>query len=76
MARLVKGYAGPHYKTDFITDRALQEISGFDRTEEYTACADMFTSYATAELHSKHVAWIEIDHDGRKSVVQVRVLKT
>eukprot|EP00965_Chrysotila_dentata_P073079 2415286-Pleurochrysis_carterae.AAC.1 len=36
----------------------------------------MLTSYATAELHSKYVAWIEIDHDGRKSVVQVRVLRT
>eukprot|EP00965_Chrysotila_dentata_P182500 6026467-Pleurochrysis_carterae.AAC.1 len=68
----MKGYAGPHYETDFITDRALQEISGLDRTEEYTACADQFTSRTTAGLRSKYVARIEIDHDGRRSVVQVR----
>eukprot|EP00965_Chrysotila_dentata_P099266 3282377-Pleurochrysis_carterae.AAC.1 len=66
----MKGYTGPHYKTDFITDRALQEISELDRTEKYTACADQFTLRATAGLHSEHVAWIEIDHEGRKSVVQ------
>eukprot|EP00965_Chrysotila_dentata_P079493 2621577-Pleurochrysis_carterae.AAC.1 len=72
----MKAYAGPHYETAFITDRALREISGLDSTEKYTACADQFTSRATAGFHSKYVAWIEIDYDGRKSVVQVRVLRT
>eukprot|EP00965_Chrysotila_dentata_P113262 3742420-Pleurochrysis_carterae.AAC.1 len=68
----MKGHAGPHYETDYITNRALQEIFGLDRTEEYTACAGQFTSSATAGLSFKYVAWIEIDHDGRRSVVQVR----
>eukprot|EP00965_Chrysotila_dentata_P042539 1410990-Pleurochrysis_carterae.AAC.1 len=68
----MKGYASSFYETDFITDRALQKISGLNRTEEYTACADQITSRASSGLNSRYVAWIEIDHDGRKSVVQVR----
>eukprot|EP00965_Chrysotila_dentata_P117156 3871603-Pleurochrysis_carterae.AAC.1 len=40
------------------------------------ACADRLTSRATAGLHSDFVAWIEIDNACRKSVVQMRVLRT
>eukprot|EP00965_Chrysotila_dentata_P146318 4832065-Pleurochrysis_carterae.AAC.1 len=46
-----------------------------DNTEEYTDRADQLISRATG-LYSKSVAWVEIDDDGRKSVVQARVLKT
>eukprot|EP00965_Chrysotila_dentata_P059988 1989696-Pleurochrysis_carterae.AAC.1 len=45
-----------------------------DNTEEYTARADQLISLVTG-LYSESVAWVEIDDDGRKSVVQVRVLK-
>eukprot|EP00965_Chrysotila_dentata_P094896 3138682-Pleurochrysis_carterae.AAC.1 len=64
----MKIYAGVHYEADFITDKALQEISGLDDAEKYMACADRLTSRATARLHSDFVAWIEIDNDDRKSV--------
>eukprot|EP00965_Chrysotila_dentata_P114029 3770776-Pleurochrysis_carterae.AAC.1 len=76
MAHLVKTYAGLNYETDFITNKALRDISELNNTEEYTACADQFVSRATAGLYSVSVAWVEIDDDSRKSVVQVRVLKT
>eukprot|EP00965_Chrysotila_dentata_P070890 2343130-Pleurochrysis_carterae.AAC.1 len=46
-----------------------------DNPEEYTARADQLSSRTTG-LYSESVAWVEIDDDGRKSVVQVRVLKT
>eukprot|EP00965_Chrysotila_dentata_P077257 2550821-Pleurochrysis_carterae.AAC.1 len=49
-------------------------ICGLDNTEEYTASADQITSRVTGLL-SESVAWVEIDDNGRKSVVQVRVLK-
>eukprot|EP00965_Chrysotila_dentata_P093776 3099628-Pleurochrysis_carterae.AAC.1 len=49
-------------------------ITGLDNAEEYTASADQITSRATGLL-SESVAWVEIDDDGRKSVMQVRVLK-
>eukprot|EP00965_Chrysotila_dentata_P021826 723162-Pleurochrysis_carterae.AAC.1 len=39
-------------------------------------CAERLTSRTTAGLHSDFVVWIEIDNDGRKSVVQIRVLRT
>eukprot|EP00965_Chrysotila_dentata_P153029 5057472-Pleurochrysis_carterae.AAC.1 len=65
-----------NYETDFITDKALRDIAGLDNPEEYTACADQLVSRVTAGLHSVSVTWIEIDDDGRKSVMQVRELKT
>eukprot|EP00965_Chrysotila_dentata_P131198 4337177-Pleurochrysis_carterae.AAC.1 len=64
----MKVYVGMHYEADFITDKALHEISGLDDIEKYMACADRLTSRATAGLHSDFVAWVEIDNDGRKSV--------
>eukprot|EP00965_Chrysotila_dentata_P145693 4812762-Pleurochrysis_carterae.AAC.1 len=74
MVRPLKTYVGLNYETDFITDLGLQMISGLDITEEYTARADQLLSRATG-LYSEAVAWVEIDDNGRKSVVQVRVLK-
>eukprot|EP00965_Chrysotila_dentata_P142504 4710771-Pleurochrysis_carterae.AAC.1 len=62
-------YTGLHYEADFITDKALREISGMDNPEEYTAKADQLFSRATG-LYSESVVWVEIDDDGRKSVVQ------
>ena len=75
MARSATIYVGLRYEADFITDKALREIAGMDNTEEYEARADQLISRATG-LYSESVAWVEIDDDGRKSVVQVRVLKT
>eukprot|EP00965_Chrysotila_dentata_P098322 3250767-Pleurochrysis_carterae.AAC.1 len=74
MAHPLKTYVGLNYETDFITDLALQMISELDNTEEYTARADQLISRVTG-LFSESVAWVEIDDNGRKSVVQVRVLK-
>eukprot|EP00965_Chrysotila_dentata_P046145 1534193-Pleurochrysis_carterae.AAC.2 len=73
-AHPVTTYVGLRYEADFITDKALRKISGLHNTEEYTARADQLTSRATG-LFSESVAWVEIDDDGRKSVVQVGVLK-
>eukprot|EP00965_Chrysotila_dentata_P037714 1254378-Pleurochrysis_carterae.AAC.1 len=69
MAQLLKIYTGPHYDTDVITAMALRRITGLDNAEEYTASADQITSRATG-LISESVAWVEIDDNGRKSVVQ------
>eukprot|EP00965_Chrysotila_dentata_P174971 5776458-Pleurochrysis_carterae.AAC.1 len=59
----------PAHEADFITDKALREISGMYNPEEYTARADQLTSRATG-LYSESVAWVEIDDDDRKQVVQ------
>eukprot|EP00965_Chrysotila_dentata_P114910 3797916-Pleurochrysis_carterae.AAC.1 len=70
MAHPVKTYAGMNYETNFITDKALRDIAGLDNPEEYTACVYQLFSRVTAGLHTVSVAWVEIDDDGRKSVVQ------
>eukprot|EP00965_Chrysotila_dentata_P163520 5399228-Pleurochrysis_carterae.AAC.1 len=67
MARPVKIYAGLNYEADFITDKALREISKMDNPEEYTASADQLYSRVIG-LYSNSVVWVEIDDDGRKSV--------
>eukprot|EP00965_Chrysotila_dentata_P156369 5165752-Pleurochrysis_carterae.AAC.1 len=67
MAHPVKIYTGLNYEADFITDKALREISRMDNPEEYTASADQLYSRAIG-LYSDSVVWVEIDDDDRKSV--------
>eukprot|EP00965_Chrysotila_dentata_P148297 4895946-Pleurochrysis_carterae.AAC.1 len=74
MARSLKTYVGLNYEADFIFDLGLQMVSGWDNTEEYTARADQLLSRATG-LYSEAVAWVEINDNGHKTVVQVRMLK-
>eukprot|EP00965_Chrysotila_dentata_P078172 2577171-Pleurochrysis_carterae.AAC.1 len=66
-AHLVKIHTGLNYEVDFITDKALREISKLDDLERCTADADELYSRVTG-LYSYSVAWVEIDDDGRKSV--------
>eukprot|EP00965_Chrysotila_dentata_P132473 4380768-Pleurochrysis_carterae.AAC.3 len=49
-------------------------MTGSEDAEEHAARADQITSRVT-RLMSDHVAWIEIDDNGRNSVVQVRVMR-
>eukprot|EP00965_Chrysotila_dentata_P107964 3565709-Pleurochrysis_carterae.AAC.1 len=74
MAHQLKIHIGSQHDIDVITATALRMITRLDDAEEYTASADLITSRATGLL-SESVAWVEIDDNGRKSVVQVRVLK-
>eukprot|EP00965_Chrysotila_dentata_P020930 693329-Pleurochrysis_carterae.AAC.1 len=69
MAHPLKIHIGLQHNIDVITATALRMITGLDNAEEYTASADQITSRATGLL-SKSVAWVEIDDNGRKSVVQ------
>eukprot|EP00965_Chrysotila_dentata_P246378 6207124-Pleurochrysis_carterae.AAC.1 len=74
MAHQLKIRVGPQHDLDAITATALRMITGLNNAEEYTASADQITSRATGLL-SGSIAWVEIDNNGRKSVLQVRVLK-
>eukprot|EP00965_Chrysotila_dentata_P001413 46069-Pleurochrysis_carterae.AAC.1 len=65
---------GPEHDYDVITASALQLMTRSANAEEHAASADQITSRATG-LMSDCVAWVEIDDNGRKSVVQVRVLR-
>eukprot|EP00965_Chrysotila_dentata_P247323 6207684-Pleurochrysis_carterae.AAC.1 len=65
---------GPEHDIDISTASTLRLITGSANAEEHAASADQITSRAT-RLMSDCVAWVEIDDNGRKSVVQVRVLR-
>eukprot|EP00965_Chrysotila_dentata_P012249 402375-Pleurochrysis_carterae.AAC.1 len=60
---------GPEEDYDTITASALRMMTGSEDAEEHAARADPITSRFT-RLMSDHVAWVEIEDNGRKSVVQ------
>eukprot|EP00965_Chrysotila_dentata_P244388 6205956-Pleurochrysis_carterae.AAC.2 len=54
---------------DNITATALRQLIPVDQAEDYAALAAEVTSRFT-KLVSNQVAWVEIEDNGRKSVVQ------
>eukprot|EP00965_Chrysotila_dentata_P183737 6066756-Pleurochrysis_carterae.AAC.4 len=59
---------------DNSTATALRMLIRVEQAEDYAARAYEITSRFT-RLVSNQVAWVEIDDNGRKSVVQVRVMR-